>query len=98
MASVGLSRRASGFSRAGFTLIELLVVVSIIALLMSILLPSLGKAKELANRAYCAANLRGLTQSLITYQEDFNSFPVTSPPTQRARDPHCESLLQTEEQ
>ncbi|MGN6368237.1 MAG: type II secretion system protein [Phycisphaerae bacterium] len=81
MASVGLLRRASGHSRAGFTLIELLVVVSIIALLISILLPSLGKAKELANRAYCAANLHGLTESMITYQQDFSCFPTTSPPT-----------------
>jgi len=65
----------------GFTLIELLVVVSIIALLISILLPSLGKAKELANRAHCAANLRGITQSLTVYAQ-FNeaSFPIPNPP------------------
>ena len=64
----------------GFTLIELLVVVSIIALLISILLPSLGKAKELANRAHCAANIRGIVQSLIVYSQ-FNdtSFPAPLP-------------------
>ena len=64
----------------GFTLIELLVVVSIIALLMSILLPSLGKAKEFANRAYCAANLLGITQSLILYGQEFDTFPIPDPP------------------
>lgn len=59
-------------ARPGFTLIELLVVVSIIALLMSILLPSLGKAKELANRVHCTANLRGICQSMAIYGQENN--------------------------
>ncbi|MCL2647824.1 MAG: prepilin-type N-terminal cleavage/methylation domain-containing protein [Phycisphaerales bacterium] len=53
--------------RRGFTLIELLVVVAIIALLIAILLPSLAKAKELANRSACAANLRGIMSSEAIY-------------------------------
>ncbi len=52
----------------GFTLIELLVVIAIIALLVSILLPSLQRARELAKRAVCAANLHGVGQSLALYQ------------------------------
>ena len=68
-----------GGQRKGFTLIELLVVISIIALLIAILLPSLAKAKELANRTVCSANIRGIIQSMITYAQSNNgTFPVTN--------------------
>jgi prepilin-type N-terminal cleavage/methylation domain-containing protein len=62
--------------RKGFTLIELLVVVAIIALLISILLPSLSRARELAKRAVCASNLRGIGQGCHIYSNDnLESFP-----------------------
>lgn len=55
---------------AGFTLIELLVVVAIIALLISILLPSLQGAREQAKRSYCLSNLRAIAQGSNAYASE----------------------------
>jgi len=56
--------------KRGFTLIELLVVISIIAVLISILLPALSAAKETAAIALCQANLRELTKVANMYMDD----------------------------
>ncbi|MBN1764888.1 MAG: type II secretion system protein, partial [Sedimentisphaerales bacterium] len=53
--------------RNGFTLIELLVVISIIALLISILMPALGRAREQANRVVCSNGLHQINLGMNIY-------------------------------
>ena len=60
-------------ARPGFTLIELLVVIAIIALLIGILLPSLGSARDGARRLASMSNQRQLHLALISYADDFDS-------------------------
>jgi prepilin-type N-terminal cleavage/methylation domain-containing protein/prepilin-type processing-associated H-X9-DG protein len=56
--------------RAGFTLIELLVVIAVIAVLLAILLPALGKVREQGKRVVCSSRLREQTLAMIFYTED----------------------------
>ncbi len=66
-------------SKHAFTLIELLVVISIIALLIGILLPALGAARESARSAQCLANLRSIAQGAANFANDHDDrLPTTA--------------------
>lgn len=74
MATMGTILR--GRDHRGFTLIELLVVVAILSLLLSILLPSLQKAKQQAYALQCMANLRAGDLAVLQYANEYQVFPL----------------------
>lgn len=66
-----MTRRQKSF---GFTLVELLVVIGIIAVLLSILLPTLSKSREMARSIKCALNLRSVGQGIMIYLADNHQY------------------------
>ena len=62
-------------SRSAFTLVELLVVIGIIAVLLALLMPMMGRARQQAQLTACKSNLRSIGQALEMYSNDYRRFP-----------------------
>ncbi len=69
----GAPRRSS--APAAFTLVELMIVIGILAMLVGLLMPSLGRARVIARQATCRGNLHSIGTAMATYRTEFNTFP-----------------------
>ena len=82
-------KQEAAAQRSAFTLIEMLVVISIIALLISILLPALGRARETARSIACMSGIKQLGLASHTYAVDYNGWLPQNPFSGTRSYGHC---------
>jgi len=84
------ARRGKTRDRGGFTLIELLVTMAVISVLISILLPVIGRARDQAKLALCKGRLRNVFLGVLMYANDNRSYP---PFVEKLDNPHTRLIL-----
>ncbi len=76
--SISTQTKTVGSPKRGFTLLELLVVISIIAVLMSLILPAIQNAREAARRTQCMSRLRNLSVAMLANVDTHRRFPAAA--------------------
>jgi len=81
--------RRTSQSQLGFTLIEILVVVSVIGVLLALLLPAIGAARETARRMDCSNRMKQISLGISNYESVYGQYPTCRRGSLHADDPYA---------